>query len=101
MDIFYNLTDLNPNRWLQEKKKELGIKAAHRLMAMSSNNDPFNKGTEGDFQKVFWFRDVFERFGYRGIHLRRLHYRMVHSEETLALWDGETEYLNIDLHWNK
>jgi hypothetical protein len=41
--------NINANRWLQEKKRELGLRAAHRLLAMSANNDPFNKGTEGDF----------------------------------------------------
>ena len=101
MDIRYDLEKINPNRWLKEKKRELGLRAAHRLLAMSGNNDPFNKGTEGDFVKAEWFRAVHERFGYPGIHLRRLHYRVVHSEETLTLWDGETEYLNIERHWEK
>jgi hypothetical protein len=77
------------------------MRAAHRLLAMSDTKDPFNKGTEGDFEKAAWFAGVYEKFGYRGIHLRRLHYRMVHSEETLTLWDGQTEYLNADLHWGK
>src|SRR5215208_4736632 len=92
---------LNPNAWLKQKKKELGLRAAHRLLAMAGSNDPFNKGTDGDFVKAQWFADVYEEFGYYGIHLRRLHYRMVHSEQTLALWDGETEYLNIERHWEK
>jgi hypothetical protein len=101
VDIRYGLGDLNPNRWLKEKKKEHGIRAAHRLLAMASSNDPFNKGTEGDFVKAEWFRAMYERFGYHGIHLRRLHYRMVSTKETLTLWDGETEYLNIERHWEK
>jgi hypothetical protein len=91
----------NPNSWLKRLKRELGIRAAHRLLAMSSSNDPFNKGTEGDFQKAQWFASVYEKFGYHGIHLRRLHYRMVHSDKTLTLWDGQTEYLNIERHWEK
>jgi hypothetical protein len=90
-----------PNAWLKQKKKELGLRAAHRLLAMASSNDPFNKGTDGDFVKGQWFAAVYEKFGYHGIHLRRLHYRMVHSEETLTLWDGETEYLNVERHWEK
>ncbi len=93
--------NLNPNAWLKRVKRELGIRAAHRLMAMASSNDPFNKGTAGDFEKAEWFARVYEEFGYHGIHLRRLHYRMVHSEETLTLWDGETEYINIERHWEK
>jgi hypothetical protein len=39
MDIFYELSEFNPNRWLQDKKKELGIKAAHRLFAMAAGNE--------------------------------------------------------------
>ncbi len=92
---------LNPNNWLKRLKRELGIRAAHRLLAMAATNDPFNKGTAGDFEKAEWFAGVYKAFGYHGIHLRRLHYRMVHSKATLTLWDGETEYLNIERHWEK
>jgi hypothetical protein len=100
MDIEHD-RNLNPNAWLKRLKGELGIKAAHRLLAMAGTNDPFNKGTEGDFVKAEWFAGVYEKFGYHGIHLRRLHYRMAHSDETLTLWDGDTEYLNIERHWEK
>jgi hypothetical protein len=93
--------ELNPNAWLKRKKKSLCLRAAHQLLAMAASNDPFNKGTAGDFEKAKWFARVYEEFGYPGIHLRRLHYRMVHSDETLTLWDGVTEYLNIERHWEK
>lgn len=85
--------ETNPNAWLKRMKRELGLKAAHKLLAMAASNDPFNKGTAGDFEKAKWFARVKAQFGYPGIHLRRLHYRMIHSEQTLTLWDDETEYL--------
>ena len=93
--------ETNPNAWLKRMKRELGLKAAHKLLAMAASNDPFNKGTAGDFEKAKWFARVKAQFGYPGIHLRRLHYRMIHSEQTLTLWDDETEYLNIERHWEK
>lgn len=93
--------ETNPNAWLKRMKRELGLKAAHKLLAMAASNDPFNKGTAGDFEKAEWFARVKAQFGYPGIYLRRLHYRMIHSEQTLTLWDDETEYLNIERHWEK
>src|SRR5215207_8839340 len=92
---------LSPNAWLKHKKREWGIKAAHRLLAMAASNDPFNKGTEGDYAKVDWFASVYERYGYAGIDLRSLHYRMVSLQPPPTLWDGETQYINIERHWEK
>jgi hypothetical protein len=71
--------ETNPNAWLKRMKRELGLKAAHKLLAMAASNDPFNKGTAGDFEKAEWFARVKAQFGYPGIYLRRLHYRMIHS----------------------
>jgi hypothetical protein len=101
MNIHYDTEIFTPNHWLKKLKQELGLRAKERLFAMSENNDPFNKGTKGDFQKAEWFRDVYEKFGYHGIHLRRLHYRVVHSDETVFMWDGQTEYLNTERCWDK
>jgi hypothetical protein len=92
---------LNPNGWLKQLKRQRGIKAAHRLLAMAASNDPFNKGTEGDFVKAEWFRSVYERYGYQGIDLRSLHYRMVSLQPPPTLWDGETQYINTERHWEK
>jgi len=93
--------DFNPNRWLDAKRRELGIRGAHWLTT-SPSKDPFKLGTAGDFEKAYWFRVMFQQFGYQGIHLRRLHYRIANTKTgTPLLWDGETPYLNIELHWNK
>lgn len=98
-DIRYD-EEFNPNVWLNHKKRELGIRGAHWLTGMSEDKDPFKRGTEGDFLKAYWFRGMHEQFGHRGIHLRKLHYRII-SKPGMLLWDRETPYLNIDLHWEK
>jgi len=97
-DIYYDAGE-NPNRWLMKLKKSRGMRAAHRLLVMSPSNDPFNQGTPGDFVKGEWFADVHRRFGYEGIHLRRLHYRMLGQVKTL--WDTESPYLNTEKCWAK
>jgi hypothetical protein len=73
--------DWNPNAWLKMQALSMGLPGMNRLFAMAKSNEPFNMGTSGDFEKAEWFADVFERFGYDGIWLRRLHYKMCHSEE--------------------
>lgn len=92
--------DWNPNAWLKMQALSMGLPGMNRLFAMAKSNEPFNMGTSGDFEKAEWFADVFERFGYDGIWLRRLHYKMCHSEEPLYMWDGE-EYLNTQPCWKK
>ena len=45
------------------------------LLVLAPNNDPFNSGTETHVEAAKWFARIYEKVGYRGIHLRRLHYR--------------------------
>lgn len=92
--------DWNPNAWLTMTALSMELPGMNHLFAMAKSNEPFNMGTAGDFEKAEWFADVFERFGYDGIWLRRLHYKMCHSEEPLYMWDGE-EYLNTQPCWKK
>ncbi len=100
MDIRYTLKGFNPNKWLKGFKEKCGLTNKEDLYVLSESNEPFNKGTKGDFKKAEWFKDKYERFGFEGIHLRGLHYRMIHSEEPLLLWDGR-EYINTELCWDK
>jgi hypothetical protein len=97
-EFFYDET-FNPHDWLADYAYALDV-PANSLFAMGKNNEPFNLGTPKHFEKARWFADVFGRFGYSGVWLRRLHYRMVHSDEALYLWDG-VEYLNTDPCWQK
>jgi hypothetical protein len=59
------------------------------MLVLSPQNDPFyaGNGVEGD--KARWFAELWERFGYgSGVHLRRVHYRIV-SEGNIVKPDGE------------
>jgi hypothetical protein len=59
------------------------------LLVLAPQNDPFyaGNGVEGD--KARWFAELWERFGYgSGVHLRRVHYRIV-SEGNIVKPDGE------------
>jgi hypothetical protein len=96
----YTLGGFTPNAWITALAKELGYRGKNRLLTMTENNDPFNRGTEGDFEKAEWFKEIFETYGYDGIHLRRLHYRTVHADAGLTLPDG-TPYQNTDEVWKK
>jgi len=97
----YNLEDFNPNLWLKELAAELGV-PAKKLLAMAPQRDPFNKGTPADWATAWWFREMNARFGYEGIHLRRLHYRVSNlGEGRVLLWDGVTPYENNSYCWNK
>jgi hypothetical protein len=64
----------NPNSWLAEYAQDFGV-PKKELLVLAANNDPFNCGTPAQVEVAKWFAAIYERVGYRGIHLRRLHYR--------------------------
>lgn len=86
--------------WLNAIKKAYGLKKYEHLLSMAPQNDPFNTGGDGYASTIEanWFMDIWERFGFtRGIHLRRIHYRLV-SEATVRKPDG-TLYQNTNTDW--
>jgi hypothetical protein len=84
-----------PNGWLAEYAEALEV-PKKRLLVLAANNDPFNVGTEAQIEQAKWFKGVHDRVGYRGIHLRRLHYR-AYDAGVLTL-DGEP-YPNTEKQW--
>jgi hypothetical protein len=97
----YDPHTFNPNVWLKSQAAELGV-PAKRLLAMAPQRDPFNKGTDTDWAMAEWFKKMYDRFGYPGIHLRRLHYRIANlGGGEVILWDGHTPYENEKYHWGK
>ena len=66
------------------------------LLVLAPNNDPFNCGTPAQVEMAKWFAGVYEQVGYRGIHLRRLHYRAY--DAGLETVSGE-EYPNTEKQW--
>jgi hypothetical protein len=51
-----------------------------------TNEDPFQQ-TPGDKTKADWFADIWRRHGVPGMHLRRLHYRLVSQTKPVEMWD--------------
>ena len=67
-------------------------------MVLSQARDPFYAGGKGSKEKAEWFAAIWEREGFeRGIHLRRIHYRLV-SKEGITKADG-TPYENTRQCW--
>ena len=59
------------------------------LLALSRNNDPFYVGSPTHIAQAEWFAALWERFGYTtGVHLRRVHYRLVNQKEPPELYNG-------------
>ncbi len=61
------------------------------LLAMSPQNDPFNAGSEGNWQAARWFADHLARLDLivRDVHLRRVHYKLVSQDPPPPLWNGK------------
>jgi len=69
------------------------------LLVLSRNNDPFYVGTTTQAAQAKWFAGLWERFGSpTGVHLRRLHYRIVGLKEPPQMHDGRP-YLNTEGCW--
>jgi hypothetical protein len=78
--------------------KALGV-SVPELLAMHRDNDPFYSGTPAHVEMAEWFAELWEEFGYTsGIHLRRIHYRLVHRDPPPERPDG-TPYLNTRACW--
>lgn len=70
------------------------------LLALARNNDPFFAGSEAQRKKAEWFLAIWLRFGFlTGVHLRRIHYRLVSQEQPVLRHDGEP-YLNTEGCWS-
>lgn len=70
------------------------------LIALAPKNDPFYVGTPTDWKKAHWFTDLWHRFGYTtGVHLRRMHYRIISQEKPVLLHDG-LPYENTERCWD-
>jgi hypothetical protein len=75
--------------------RELGI-PKKQLLVLAADNDPFNAGTKGHVEQAEWFTEVYREVGYRGIHLRRLHYRAY--DASVPNREGEP-YPNTEEQW--
>jgi hypothetical protein len=70
-----------------------------KVIAQSTDADPFYCGTDGHVAMGEWFAALWERFGYTsGVHLRRIHYQLVTREPPLPRADG-APYINTNACW--
>jgi hypothetical protein len=78
--------------------KETGVPVP-QLIALHRDNDPFFVGTPRHREMAEWFAELWARFGYTsGVHLRRVHYRLVHQVENPRRADG-LPYRNTESSW--
>lgn len=92
----------NMNGWdykrIKSKAKDLGLTVPD-LLALAPKNDPFYCGTKTELAKAHWFIDVWNKSGFtNGVHLRRVHYRLVTNPESVR-HDGKP-YENTDTNWS-
>lgn len=89
----------NPRNYksLKELSRKTGLRIPD-LLAMSSNNDPFYI-QPAQVKQAEWFAALWKRFSLsHGVHLRRIHYRLVSQAEPVVMLDGKP-YENTMTCW--
>ncbi len=82
---------------IKKLAKELGCNVTD-LLALSRNRDPFYSGGKSSREKAEWFADIWKSECFEeGIHLRRIHYRLV-SKNGSTRANG-TPYENDQKSW--
>jgi hypothetical protein len=73
--------------------------AVSRVIAQTTDSDPFYCGTDGHRALAEWFAAMWENFRYTsGAHLRRMHYQLVTQDPPLPRADG-APYINTYACW--
>jgi hypothetical protein len=88
---------------IKRLSKELG-RPTETLLALSINNDPFYAAIPNRRKLAEWFAGLWEQFGFgSGVHVRRIHYRIISQPEPILLPSGEpyrnTVYAFRQLIW--
>jgi vacuolar-type H+-ATPase subunit H len=76
-------------------QKALGVKNRKDLLGMSAKRDPFNAGGPADERDAHWFLDQWNAQGFSGatgVHLRKLHYRIVVLGDKVVKLPRQIEY---------
>jgi hypothetical protein len=71
------------------------------VLALAEKNDPFFAGTPAHVAKAQWFAAMWQACGFTGmtgVHLRRVHYRIVSQLTDPRKHDG-TAYENTEAYW--
>lgn len=70
------------------------------LLALARQNDPFFCGAPAQLAQAHWFADLWGQFRFVcGVHLRRVHYRLVSQETPVKRHDGKP-YENTQNSWS-
>lgn len=81
---------------IKQLAKENGLRVKD-LTALAPNNDPFYVGRPSDVEQAEWFYQIWNEAGYsKGVHIRRIHYRLVSRGTPRP--DGDV-YQNDDRNW--
>lgn len=74
---------------IKRLSKELG-RPTETLLALSINNDPFYAAIPNRRKLAEWFAGLWEQFGFGGgVHVRRIHYRIISQPSPILLPSGE------------
>jgi hypothetical protein len=69
------------------------------LLVLAHGNDPFYIAQPYQRRDAEWFVDIWRQFGFgNGIHVRRIHYRLVSQKEPVLFRNG-ARYINTDKCW--
>ena len=72
------------------------------LIALTTTNDPFHATTPGRVRRAEWFTALWEQFGFGlGMHIRRIHYRLLSQAAPIMMVDGKTPYHNTTKCWQQ
>lgn len=99
------MTTYTTDEWNYQQIKELAKiakQSPESLIALSGKNDPFYAGSPADKRNAEWFANLWNEFGFQGsagVHVRRLHYRIISNSEKVLMPNGEA-YENTDLCWD-
>ena len=70
------------------------------LLALAPQNDPFALHQKARRRNAEWFAEIFERFSFeRGIHIRRVHYRVISQDNPILRPDNGKAYENTTCCW--
>src|SRR3954447_8733562 len=85
---FYELKSMN-YEWIKALANQTGRKIP-ALLALARANDPFFAGCAAQQRDAGWFVEIWTRFGFgNGVHLRRIHYRIISDRETTICPNGK------------
>lgn len=86
---------------IRQIARETGLKL-NKIIALAASNDPFNAcQTPATKRDAEWFSHWFTELGFHGsngIHLRRIHYKII-SQETPVLMPNGEPYQNTENCW--